>query len=554
MQKILIIASLLTILCFTAVYGQDKEIAFQYYTQAKQLFDQGSLDKAKELILKSIEFYPDFSDALYVLAKIYEKNQETTLLSLTCYQKALKTNSWVSVLVFTAQRDLANLYLRIKRYTESLAALNSIKDEYNADAQSELIRAEALQGLNRLKEAVAVYKKALNIYPNALKLYLSYLNFLIKNRSINEARAFIEKGRAEFKDNPDFLYYKILIEQDTTKKLDLINNYIDLGGTKADITLPAFKVKTDKHKYYLDFFIKNGGLLHIDYLDQLLGLVKNDKELDQYLKNQIGELNGEKIIDENNDGYYEEKYIYKDGRLEKWILDKNQDGISELSIDFINQNPAIAKIFTKDQQEVHYYYNLYPYLKKVFYYKQKNVICYDVIPSAKSLPVLVPQNTSSLRLNNNKNLSYPDEKTIIKFSFSCSEYTADSLILLRKWELNNGEKVKLFEDTDGNGKMDHIVIFNKNLPVSGMQDLDGNGIYEIVEEYEQGKLKSLQYDDNDDGKSDYIQFNTSGERKMWDLNGDGQFDVIEYKDKQGRIIRQYSTRLNGVFDLTIFSQ
>ena len=102
--------------------------------------------------------------------------------------------------------------------------------------------------------------------------------------------------------------------------------------------------------------------------------------------------------------------------------------------------------------------------------------------------------------------------------------------------------------------MDHIVLYNNEVPVSGMQDLDGDGVFEITEQYTKGKLTTLRFDGDGDGNPDYIQNYTAGERKMWDLNSDGKFDVIEYTDSDGKVIRKYSTRLNGVFDLTIYVQ
>jgi len=557
MLKVVLITALIVLCNYSFLFGQDKEIAFQYYIQAKQLYDSGALERSKELLLTAIEFYPDFSDALYLLAKIYESKQETTLPSLAYYRKALEAASWISIASSQAEKDLAGLYLRIKRYNDSLTTLTSIKDKYSADAMVELIRAEALRGLKRTRETISVYQNALKTYPYTQELYLTYIDFLLEINLDGEARSVIEKGLFEFTDQPEFLYYKLVTERDATKKRDLIDIYIEKGGKKPEIGLIALGFKNAPLKKYLDFFIKSNGHQYINLLDELYKIIESNEELKQYLNSQLGDLDGEKYIDENNDKFYEEKYVYKSGLLSQWIVDNNQDGRVELMMEFENQKPKALTIFDKQGYQVDYQYNIYPYLKRAYFHNQEVIYCYDLVPATVALSVLNLQNQQQrqlLRLSKRSNILFPNENIILKSSFACSEYTANSKKLLRKWDLSNGQKIKLSEDTDGNLQMDHIVIYNKGIPISGMQDLDGDGKFELIEEYEQGRLKVLQFDDDDDGKPDFVQFNTAGDRKMWDLNSDGQFDVIEFKNASGQVVRQYSTRLNGVFDLTIYVQ
>jgi hypothetical protein len=557
MLKFFLITVLIVLINFSFSFGQDKEIAFQYYIQAKELFDNSSFEKSKELLLSAVEFYPDFSDALYLLAKIYKSNQETTLQSLAYYKKALKASSWISVVPSQAEKDLAELYLRIKRYNDSLAILASIKDRYSIDAKVELIRAEALRGLNRTRETLSVYQNALNAYPYNMELYLFYIDFLLEIKLNGEALAVLEKGLAEFKNQPEFLYYKVITERDATKKLELIDIYIEKGGKNPKIALIALGLKKNQKKKYIDFFIVTGGHQYIDLLDELYRTVNNNEELKQYLDQKVGKPSGEKYIDKNHDSFYEEKYIYKNGVLSRWAIDSNQDGRFELLMEFEDQKPTLVTIYDKQELQIDYHYNIYPYLKQACFYKKEIIYCYELIPATVVLSVISPQkdhNNAFARLSKHNNTLFPDENMIIKSSFSCLEYTLKPKKLIRKWDMAQGQKTKLIEDTDGNLQMDHVVIYNRGIPISGLQDLDGDGLFELIEEYEQGKLTILKFDDDGDGKPDFIQYYTAGDRKMWDLNSDGQFDVIEYKNENGQVVRQYSTRLNGVFDLTILVQ
>jgi len=554
MYRLIVIADLFLCFTFSLAHAQDKEIAFQYYTQADRLFEQGSFDTSRALLLGALEFYPDFSDALYLLARIYEKDQESTPLSLEYYTKALKASSWVSVPASSAQKRLAGLYLRIRRYTSALETLGAIKDKFSADVQLELIRAQALRGLGRIRTAQTVFRNALRVYPGYIELYTAYIDFLMDIRSFAEARSVMEKGVGEFKNQPAILYYQAVLERKHSSKKELIDTYMALNGTRPEIALEVLALKPDNPRKYIDFFITAGGPGHLDLLAEFYTLLAAEQELVKYAKERIGEADGVKIIDADRDGYYEEKYTYTRGLLSQWILDKNQDGRFEIRMDLVNQIPASVTIYDPAGQRIEYRYNIYPYLKQACFSGGQTSVCYDLVPAAVSLiPVNLPKDRSKtiMRLKTRTPLWFPAEKAVMAASFSATELSPTSGKPLRKWEFENGQKIKLIEDTDGNLQMDHIVIYNKGIRISGMQDLDGDGVFEIMEKYTQGKLTALTYDGDGDGNPDYIQSYISGERKMWDLNSDGTYDVIEYTDAKGRTIRQYSTKLNGVFDLTI---
>jgi tetratricopeptide (TPR) repeat protein len=557
MFRLTVITGLLLCFAFSPAHAQDKEIAFQYYTQASRLYEQGSYDASRELLLNAVEFYPDFSDALYLLARIYEQKQESTSLSLECYTKALKASSWISVPASSAQKRLAGLYVRIRKYAAALDTLAAIKDSFSADAQLELIRARALRGLKRVKTASAVFRNALRVYPGYLDLYTAYIDFLIEIGSLAEARSVMEKGVGEFKNQPAVAYYQAALERNPALKMRLIDAYIELNGTRPEIALQALALKTDNPQKYIDFFIAAGGPGRADLLNEFNTLLSSKQDLLGYAEERIGEADGVKIIDADRDGYYEEQYTYTRGLLVQWTVDNNQDGRFELQMDLVNQNPTSVTIYDQAGRKIEYRYNIYPYLKQACFTGGGSSVCYDLVPAAVALiPVNLPKdrNKTVMRLTTRTPIRFPDEKTVRAASFAAAELSPTSGKPFRRWEFENGQKTKLIEDTDGNLQMDHIVIYNKGIRVSGMQDLDGDGVFEIMEKYTQGKLTALTFDDDGDGNPDYVQSYISGERKMWDLNSDGTYDVIEYIDAKGRTVRQYSTKLNGVFNLTIIVQ
>ena len=107
------------------------------------------------------------------------------------------------------------------------------------------------------------------------------------------------------------------------------------------------------------------------------------------------------------------------------------------------------------------------------------------------------------------------------------------------------------EDTSGSGKIDHKVWYSNGVPVRGVRDLNGNGVFEVQETWANGEIATIAADTNDNGKIDYRETFGAHPMKSWDYNEDGIIDSREYPDGRGRIVRDFSTAMNGVFDLSL---
>ena len=84
-------------------------------------------------------------------------------------------------------------------------------------------------------------------------------------------------------------------------------------------------------------------------------------------------------------------------------------------------------------------------------------------------------------------------------------------------------------DKDMDGIMECIIHYNNGKPETIMVDLNGNGIYDYLEKA--------------DDKGIVLE-------KMWDINEDGTYDIAEKKNED-TIVRNFSTGLNGKFDITM---
>ena len=130
------------------------------------------------------------------------------------------------------------------------------------------------------------------------------------------------------------------------------------------------------------------------------------------------------------------------------------------------------------------------------------------------------------------------------------EYASGSSRPVRIFTYLDGQVTRLDEDPDEEGRFKHIVYYRQSVPVKGRKDLDGDGRYEIQEVYSEGSLRTIELDQDGDGKPEYMQSFSPRSEMYWDYDGDGIFDSREFEDAHGNIVREFSSSLNGIFDLS----
>jgi hypothetical protein len=122
--------------------------------------------------------------------------------------------------------------------------------------------------------------------------------------------------------------------------------------------------------------------------------------------------------------------------------------------------------------------------------------------------------------------------------------------IVRRTQLLRGKRVFMEESTLGKGTFDHLVWYENGQPFRGTRDLDGSGRFAVNETWQDGKLASIAVDTNGDGKVDYRERYVPSLMKYWDYNGDGIDDSREYPVGPDTVVRDFSTAMNGVFDVS----
>jgi hypothetical protein len=131
----------------------------------------------------------------------------------------------------------------------------------------------------------------------------------------------------------------------------------------------------------------------------------------------------------------------------------------------------------------------------------------------------------------------PREADLRRQAWRCDDFRLPEGTLLARCELLDGAIVRVDEDTDGDGKVDHIVLYRDGLPATGKRDLDGDGVFETAELYAGGALRKIEVDVGGDGKPDYVRTYQGGGSEAWDLDADG---VMDLERSQG-VLRELRT-------------
>lgn len=528
--------------------ADEQEIVRSLFQNAKLLFERGSLGAARVLLEEAIDLSPDYSETLFLLGKILSRDQATTFLGIPYLEKALLNNTWTTTFPAVADETLCVVLVRTRRYQEALNRINNLRGRRHFTANLEVTRALALYGLGDRGSGNNVLENALQLYPRDLTVYQTYIKMLIQFGNLTRANQLVARGRKEFPGEPVFIYFQFVLSTDIAQQTELFSQYVGLQGADPSLVLAFSGLKQARPdaattESLIDFFLAKHGETDISRLQALIENLRPHPDLFKFLVSRLGTLAGEKTIDKDQDGFYEARYVFSRGNLDRVLFDDDQDGRAELQIELSHDTPVKIISEKTTARTIEYQYNEYPRLTTVVVRSPERTVTYELVPDALSfLPVtkLPDGSRHEFLLGLTSALRFPEENDVSRFAYASVERFQDTTLPVRQWELWNGLRRVLHEDTDHDGAFERRVMFDDSgKPLRGSSDMDQDGTYEIEELYANGVLIRVTYDEDGDGEADYFQ-DATGTLKEWDLNNDGIIDVITTVTADGMWIPHYT--------------
>jgi len=522
--------------------SSDSRIARLSLLHARSLYQEGRYRDAMRLTEEALEFDGRSSEIAYLQALILMRTQATTRQAIEALRSALRYETWMQTDPAVAATELVELYVRTSGF-EAARSLILELDETGlggrGNSRLSALWARTLIGLGNNGTARSFLTTALQRYPTDPHLYELLADILPRDA----AKAVLQRGIRELPGETELLYRLAARETDPSTRSALVERYLRSGGNDPGCALIALSAGTQPERF-LELFFELGGNSRIDYIDALRGLTEAAEIPD-------APPDGVRILDENRDGYYEQRYEYQSGLISRWISDGNQDGMPEVIVDFRDGKPSIVSFWTAQAEaEIRYIYSEYPYLQSAVFLEGQSRREYLAVPYTLERPIFSEFSENTLRLVLRGDLSEAEADFKIN-AYRMYEYGAEASPPLRRVHLLEGRIARVDEMPDSRGEFTRTIYYTDSLPRRATRDLDGDGIHEISEQYRNGELWKIALDQDGDGMKEFEQvFDGKLMSMYWDYNGDGVYDSRQTIRNDGATVREFSSALNGRYDLS----
>jgi tetratricopeptide (TPR) repeat protein len=490
-------------------------IARGYFQQAKLLVRQGRTQPAADLLEVSLEFFPDYSESAYLLAQIYLREQESTAQAIEYLEAAVRAHTWTETQSLTAEAELIRVYVRTARFQEARRLFSAIGEtglggRGNPDLSA--LWASTLIGLGQFVEAQAFLTEAVRRFPQSPRLYTLLAQVLVRRGNQREAREVLRKGLDQVPMEAELMYQLAVLERDSDRRREWVDAYYEAGGKDPGAAVLVIQGGVEDEERYIDLFFSLGGNTRISYLDRLLESISP-----QEISERTGGYTGTRIMDRNRDGYYEQRFEYRNGILSQWVCDEDQNGIAEAIVDFEGGIPRkLALPAGESSSGLQYEYGEYPFIESASFVSDTTRREYRMVPFVVQRPAFVSIPGEGFALQRREDLK-AGEDFIRQNAYQRMEYVGSSPFPERRVHLLKGRTVRVDELPDSAGTFTHTLFYTSSQPVEGIRDLDGDGNPEIREQFRNGRLWKITLDQDGDGVNEFEQvFEGELKQMYWD--------------------------------------
>jgi hypothetical protein len=557
----------------------DLAMAEKYVQWAADSIKQERWLEAETALERAADFANESSDVSYLLALCRHHLNRPRGAVLHALDIALKTDRWTHYEKSSAFLLQAETYLALKRYSFVIASVNFALPQ---SPDTMLLHLRALKYLGDLPAFLRLMTQALNIYehdPRFVSLLFESVDEQIPQ--LNE-RTLIDTALRRLpllvEKDPSLSYKAVPFLRNIEDSRRLLQNYRAENAIHPESLPLSLKIGVIDEKTMMnDFFsyrtnqysVKNQSenLLYLHLIRELWDLLRNNEYKNDFIRNLLA-FSGVVIEDSDNDSYPESFTRYKNGKIDFFNYDEDQDWLSELTLHFYADNdlPQTAEFETmdddseflnisayhvkdEDRGKVYLEYFTYPSVKaarlgetKYFpVYREFHVAPIDVVPivdekwEGGEMP-LYPKIVSSVsRLTKRSLISFANiiKRPSREFPEAIEEIHLTNSVVNRAREVlpdgsiisemffERGEPYMQYVDLDFDGKQETRRQFlREGQDFPGIDPTDYNPVLELLES-----------DFNGDDFYEYGELYLPDGRieRSWDNDGDGIRETKEVK-------------------------
>jgi len=539
---ILIVTFVLTIDIYSInnVSGQDKLITDIYLKNSYEQFVAHNYEKAFSLSNIALSFCKENSDALYIRSVsgrnlgLHSNPKEDLSAAVIAsdwkYYNEISARAILSKYMYF-DGDIEEAYLNLQPFSTELANNSEISELYI-----------------RLSISVGKIDEALLIAGNRLKVepYDTYSQLIMSmyNPSwLEQTKDILMRGDPSDYISKDVFQYIIRNESENEFLNEL---YLQRWGEDRFYLISnSFKNPDLLNKLLYELYPEN---TNVDFkeLFRIYNMFEdeNNKKL---ILNWLASINLTIFYDYDKDGFNDTIASYSKGHLISFNYDSNNDGLYDYIVT-LDETPLSLEVITPYGHD-NYYYENYPYLIKVLKSDDKRLVEFQLIPYKLALEIVFLPKDFTLEIPHIlEDINFPDENSLTASS------TRKMLRDITDDSVSNYSIVDLDENIEEVYNSNGIQIierhYKSSILITVLKDLDYDGVFDTVYDYKDGKLQRISFDDNNNGVPEYTEDYENGFVRSWDFNEDGLMDSREYTEN-GSIYRELSSKLDGDFDTSI---
>ncbi|MDC7227049.1 MAG: hypothetical protein PQJ61_09830 [Spirochaetales bacterium] len=551
MKKSMLLTAAFIFIAVFRIYSFDdmnRRIGIIYLKNAAAYYLNEQYDEAERFLEKTSEFHDTSSDYEYLYGLIRLEKENRINDAADYFERAIDNGNWILLDKKDCVTDLSLILFRKKEY---LKLINIVEQEaypdYN-DNDLMYLYLLSLKYAGRSNDFSVVLNRAVSRYSDDYRFALLFVheNINYRNRVLSGMQVFRnEEGQAAV------MFEAAMTLEDSGEKLAAIKKYHSAGGKDVSSYIEYYRLRGNITDEELEGLLSKKifeNPANIKRLESILPRIEQRRRLEEAWQSYTGNV----YYDFNDDGYFEELHLYENGIPVGVSIDENQDGIIEVMLIFDGENPAEVIISGETFSVISF--EDYPYVKELSVSEGSEREVYTFLKAKLSLPVYEIRSADNKLVFNKDNVEQflSDLEVLKNSAVRISSYTGggakDNYVYLKK-ELERRDELysvlKIYNKIIGNYVYQQV----NDKRTTGFADIDYDNLIDLKENYKDGRIISIEADDNKNGIFDFkITFDEDKSVSWWDFNEDGLYDCRQYSEN-GVIINEYSSNFDGNFDI-----